>query len=407
MSPHPTDCSLGWDPKHQGGGDPRNPVTCVAETCTATCSFGGVCSSTDTCSCNDHWGKNPDTSIYPAASKESKEVRPPQQPVIAGDKSVLLKVLAGLGTPPGKGDPCLERWPGIQCDLSGYVTGIDLMRKGLSGTIPADVSRLEYLRDLILNDNELASTIPPEIGKMRRLENFFAYKNHLSGSLPNTIGECSSLINLVAYGNSLSGTIPPEVGNLFVTLRYIDLSFNHLTGDLPDTIGRLTEVETMYLNHNELTGMIPKDLNRMVALKHLRLEENLFINTVMNVGPVEVYSDQTHRELTEQWTDRWNTGHHYPTGAAFDRWKKGRKMKREEEEAKLVAGHAKRVADEMERRKNPPAPPPKGGAPKQSHPFPTKFPDAKKAPMLATALNPPPGQLPEQVGGVPSSDGHR
>ena len=115
---HGDDCSLGFNEAYSAGGDARNPITCLALTCRENCAFGGVCVSEDTCECYDHWSKGP-RGIYPGITPLLNDARPPQQPIIGKDKKTLIRVLQSLGAPLGKGDPCLERWPGVQCDLSG------------------------------------------------------------------------------------------------------------------------------------------------------------------------------------------------------------------------------------------------------------------------------------------------
>ena len=177
------DCSMGYDHNNVGDKrasttDPRNPITCLAGTCSENCAFDGVCVSEDTCECRDHWGKASSKGIYPALMPPSNQARPPQQPIIAGDRSALVDVLSSLGAPTGAGDPCLGPWPGVQCDLSGYVTGIHASRASLKGTLPPSLAKLTYLRDIIVNDNEMVGTIPPEIGQMRRLENLFICTCH-------------------------------------------------------------------------------------------------------------------------------------------------------------------------------------------------------------------------------------
>ena len=245
------------------------------------------------------------------------------------------------------------------------------MRRRLKGQIPPVISRLEYLRDLILNDNELSGPIPREIGELKRLENLFIFKNRINGTIPVEIGNCYSMLNIIAYDNALTGKIPEEIGLLFATLRYLDLSFNHLLGDFPVAFGRLVKLETLYLNHNKLEGMIPKEINKMVSLKHMRLEENLFRNTVMNVGPIEVYSDQTHIDLTEQWTARWNIGPNYPTGDDYTRWKAGLAAEMKGKVAKAVKGHADRLRAGAKAQEDA-APQPGGDTKKPYHPFSTK-----------------------------------
>ena len=185
------DCSMGYAHNNVGDKrasttDPRNPITCLPGTCSENCAFGGVCVSEDTCECRDHWGKASSKGIYPISMPPSNQARPPQQPIIAGDRSALVDALGSLGAPTGTGDPCLGRWPGVQCDLSGYVTGIEFARasvrtplaKSLQGTLPPSLAKLMYLRDIVVNDNEIVGTIPSEIGQLRRLENLFICTCH-------------------------------------------------------------------------------------------------------------------------------------------------------------------------------------------------------------------------------------
>ena len=162
-----------------------------------------------------------------------------------------------------------------------------------------------------------------------------------------------------------------------------------------------------YLNHNNMDGMIPKEITQMISLKHLRLEENEFSNTVQNVGPIEVYSDQTHKDLTEQWTERWNIGPHFPRdGDEFLRWKKGRQAEKAAIEAKWTKGHmdklqnaAKAITDAVSASK----PKTPGG----THPFNSEPPDATKgSELMGSVVKEKPGQIGDQIGKVPSTDGH-
>ena len=71
----------------------------------------------------------------------------------------------------------------------------------------------------------------------------------LTGTIPSTLGNLSALVSLLLYDNQLTGTIPSTLGNLSA-LKYLGLSNNQLTGTIPSTLGNLTNLTELDLRNN-------------------------------------------------------------------------------------------------------------------------------------------------------------
>ena len=167
----------------------------------------------------------------------------------------------------------LESWFGVETDVDGRVTGLDLSYNRLSGTLPPEIGDLTELRVLYLQYNRLSGTIPLEIGSLTQLRELLLYRNDFSGTIPLEIGGLTKLIELDLSYNDLSGTIPPEIGNL-VHLNQLFLEYSGLSGAIPPEIGNLRALTLLWLQGNELSGSIPPELGNLTILATLRLYDN-------------------------------------------------------------------------------------------------------------------------------------
>lgn len=196
-----------------------------------------------------------------------------------GDCAILLSikdVLVGRGALNWSDKVPIENWDGIRIDQSTHatqVTEIRLGRKGLTGTIPADLGRLSDLTLLYLRDNELRGEIPAELGLLTNLKWLSLSGNKLTGPIPSNLGNLARLERLFLHNNMLNGPIPPELGNLS-NLEWLYLSHNDLHGSIPSTFGNLSKLEWLYLSHNRLSGSVPSDLEHLGRLKSLSLSSN-------------------------------------------------------------------------------------------------------------------------------------
>ena len=68
-----------------------------------------------------------------------------------------------------------------------FVTSLDLSSNNFSGEIPADLANCSYLNVLELNHNRLSGQIPKQLGLLRRLKTFSVANNMLVGPVPHFI----------------------------------------------------------------------------------------------------------------------------------------------------------------------------------------------------------------------------
>ena len=172
-----------------------------------------------------------------------------------------------------KTDAPLGQWWGVDTNVSGRVSGLNLVGNGLSGQIPAELGDLSSLTFLDLGVNSLSGPMPPGLGKLSGLEWLSVGGNRLSGPIPAELGNLSSLQMLYLPNNSLSGPIPPELGNLSALLR-VEANSNDLSGPIPLELGRLVSLQALLIYDNNLSGAIPPGLGELVNLDALALGGN-------------------------------------------------------------------------------------------------------------------------------------
>lgn len=172
-----------------------------------------------------------------------------------------------------KGDPCGNPyWYGLYC-LDGRVLQINLVYNGLSGNIPAELSKASALQVFRGYSNLLQGKIPPEIFTMQSLQIFDVNTNILSGNLPSKIS-MANLTSLSLYGNQFNGEIPSEWDT--PNLQYLELSSNQFTGQLPASLGRMTSLVELVVSRNSLTGTLPAAYGELKSLQRLWLFYNDF-----------------------------------------------------------------------------------------------------------------------------------
>ena len=165
-------------------------------------------------------------------------------------------------------------WFGINCYGAGAM-GIFLSRNNLTGSLPADLSKIAALQQLDLSDNRISGPLPPEWGAMKHLTVLYLYSNLLSGSLPPEWGSMPKLVWLYLGHNQLTGLLPPE----WSAMRKIEglyLDFNNFTGSLPVQWRSMPLLWELHLNGNNLNGSLPPQWGTMTQLRTLRLSYNEF-----------------------------------------------------------------------------------------------------------------------------------
>ncbi|WP_224994345.1 DUF6443 domain-containing protein [Cesiribacter sp. SM1] len=163
-------------------------------------------------------------------------------------------------------------WHGITVE-NGDVSGIDLGRNNLQGSIPAAIADLASLKNLYLHSNKLSGSIPFEIERLDLLVNLYLHSNGLSGTIPQELGNLQSLEILHLSLNAFSGSIPAALGNI-KTLKRLYLHRNQLTDSIPAQLGELPVLTHLYLYSNQLTGSIPASIGMLTAAQEILFYEN-------------------------------------------------------------------------------------------------------------------------------------
>ncbi|XP_022734003.1 receptor protein kinase TMK1-like [Durio zibethinus] len=103
--------------------------------------------------------------------------------------NILLSIMEAVGYPENfadnwKGnDPC-NNWLGIAC-AQGNIISVLLAKKGLTGTISSNFSKLTSLTTLDLSGNNLTGSIPTELTTLPMLTRLDVSNNRLYGKIPS------------------------------------------------------------------------------------------------------------------------------------------------------------------------------------------------------------------------------
>ena len=195
----------------------------------------------------------------------------------------------------------IEQWEGVYLNgtngMPTRVTAIVLRRRGLDGTIPAELGQLPMLTQLNLHSNDLTGSIPADLARLSRLERLLLHNNRLTGTIPNLSGlrnlkmlwlsgkemgltgpvpswlnSMSGLESLSLWGNELSGPIPRLTG--MTSLSLLKLQSNNLTGGVPSWLGEMSSLRGLYIHENPLGGTIPPELGRLTRLRRIWLHSS-------------------------------------------------------------------------------------------------------------------------------------
>ncbi|XP_074264001.1 receptor-like protein kinase 7 [Silene latifolia] len=190
-------------------------------------------------------------------------------------------------------------FPGITCNDSGNVTGIDLSNKGLSGTLPFEsICSISSLQKLAFGFNSLSGSIKDDISNCTKLEYLDLGNNQFSGPFPDisslnqltylhlnlsgitgvfpwkSLSNMSGLIQLSVGDNSLDKTVFPKEVTKLTSLNWLYISNCSISGEIPPEIGNLTELINLELADNYLTGSIPQEISKLKKLWQLELYDN-------------------------------------------------------------------------------------------------------------------------------------
>ncbi len=150
----------------------------------------------------------------------------------------------------------------------------------ITGTIPAELGRLERLKQLELVGLELTGSIPDSLAGIRSLEKFQIANSGITGSVPS-FSNSRNLTFLHLNDNNLSGSIPAALGSFSRSdvplenrrrLTTVDLQNNQLTGSIPGSLAirkvgnEPRGLQNIRVYGNDLSGAIPAEFANFPGL---------------------------------------------------------------------------------------------------------------------------------------------
>ena len=182
----------------------------------------------------------------------------------------------------------LRSWYGVETDVQGRVTSLDLTHNNLAGKLSPELVGLESLQVLKATGNSLSDgPLPPELGGLKHLRVLELSGIEVSGSIPTEYGNLESLQEFHLSENKISGAIPASLWGLS-NLRHLNFASNNLSGAIPDGISQLNNLTEIHLEDNAITGPVPRQLFSMPSLRLIDLSGNQLSGSL----PSE-FSDQT------------------------------------------------------------------------------------------------------------------
>lgn len=195
---------------------------------------------------------------------------------------------------------------------------LDLRNNELSGALPESFGNLANLEALHLQNNRLTGQLPNTLGGMKKLRILYLHNQEdengnggLTGSIPAEVSGITSLRELVLDRNNLSGPIPVEMGNMN-NLRRFAANRNEITGSIPVELGNMRQLQVLGLGNNDLSGTLPSELGNLKQLARLSLHDNTGLSGTLPSGFVNM--DGMQRLAIA------NTGLCAPNTDAFSDW---------------------------------------------------------------------------------------
>eukprot|EP00242_Pyramimonas_sp_CCMP2087_P012930 CAMPEP_0198207104 /NCGR_PEP_ID=MMETSP1445-20131203/10581_1 /TAXON_ID=36898 /ORGANISM="Pyramimonas sp., Strain CCMP2087" /LENGTH=347 /DNA_ID=CAMNT_0043880013 /DNA_START=246 /DNA_END=1286 /DNA_ORIENTATION=- len=174
---------------------------------------------------------------------------------------------------------------------------VPAFQPSLTGTVPASISQLTNLVDLLIYTNALTGTLPAEVFALPRLRGVDVRNNQLSG-LPlganGFLSFCANKLRLDLSNNLFSGFLGEFTS--CIGMERLDLSNNRFSGTIPASVGAMTLLTVLNVHKNKLSGALPNSLGQCVdrllpgcldpaipglsRLRTLQLNENDFNGTI-------------------------------------------------------------------------------------------------------------------------------
>ena len=131
-----------------------------------------------------------------------------------------------------------DTWFGVNVNVDGCVTGLDLINNDLTGELPPELGDLTEMISFNVTMNNLTGSLPVELGSWAVIQDFFVGNNNLSGNLPESYSNFVNLRQIVLQDNSLSGLLPSSWSNFTNSPNFngvLNLRNNLLEGCYPQS----------------------------------------------------------------------------------------------------------------------------------------------------------------------------
>ncbi|CAF1934654.1 unnamed protein product [Brassica napus] len=170
-------------------------------------------------------------------------------------------------------NPCV--WTGLGCDTGSYrVSRIQIVNRGISGTLTCDIRNLSALTDFDVMGNNLTVKIPSLAG-LKFLERVLVKNNGFTSIDADFFTGLSSLQFLNLDKQSVASLADPLQLNrrhgYKKTGSQVPYRGNQLTGIVPESLTELTSLSDLAFGNNLLQGPTPSFKSKSINLDMTRL----------------------------------------------------------------------------------------------------------------------------------------
>ncbi|KAK7373875.1 hypothetical protein VNO80_07295 [Phaseolus coccineus] len=144
--------------------------------------------------------------------------------------------------------------------ILAYMSGIDLSKNKLNGSIPSELGNLTRIRALNLSHNDLIGQIPATFSNLVQIESLDLSFNILSGQIPHQLNQLSSLAVFSVAHNNLSGDTPERKGQ-FITFDESSYEGNSLLCGPPLLKSCHPSVQSPTISPNDEDNDSPVDMH--------------------------------------------------------------------------------------------------------------------------------------------------